>query len=59
MPSATTTIATIMTSVVNTTVEFITSLFVDFWPWILGVSVLIGLIALFYRLGTGVFHTKK
>jgi hypothetical protein len=56
MPSATSTIETIMTSVINTTVDFITSLFIEFWPWILGISVLLALVTLFFRLGTRIFH---
>lgn len=56
MPSATSTLATIMGSVVSTTVDIATTVFTTYWPYVLIIGVIAGLIGVFARLthlGTG------
>jgi len=56
MPSATSTLATIMTSIVNTTVSLTTTIFTEYWPYVLIIGVigaLVGVFARFAHLGTG------
>ena len=50
MPTATSTLATLGETIVNTTVEFVTTVFSTYWPYVLLVIVLGGLIGLMYRL---------
>lgn len=49
MASATSTLETIMTSVINTTVSLFTTLITDYWPYILVVGVIATLIGVFGR----------
>lgn len=56
MPSATSTLATIMASVVSTTVDLTTSIFTTYWPYVLVIGIIGALIGVFARLahlGTG------
>jgi hypothetical protein len=50
MPAATSTLSTIMTVVVNTTVDLATTVFTTYWPYILVIGVLSALIVWFKRL---------
>jgi hypothetical protein len=49
MPSATTTLATLGTVVINTMVSLATTVFTTYWPYFLVVGVLIGLVYLAKR----------
>lgn len=56
VPSATSTLDTIMTTIVNTTVSLVTIVFATYWPYVLVIGIISGLVALFVRfahLGTG------
>ena len=56
MPTATATLATIMSSVVGTTVDLVTVVITTYWPYVLVIGILGSLVALFVRfahLGTG------
>jgi hypothetical protein len=56
MPTATSTLDTIMTVVVNTTVSLATTIFTTYWPYILVIGIIGALVAGFARLahlGTG------
>lgn len=56
MPTATSTLATIMSTVVGTTVDLATTVFSTYWPYVLVIGILGGLIGVFARLthlGTG------
>ena len=56
MPTATSTLDTIMTSVVNTSVTLATTIFTQYWPYVLVIGIIAALIGLFARLthlGTG------
>jgi hypothetical protein len=56
MPTATSTLATIMASVVNTTVDLATIIFTTYWPYVLIIGIiasLVGLFARFAHIGTG------
>ena len=56
MPSASSTLSTIMTVIVDTTVAFATTVFTTYWPYVLVVIIISGLIGVFYKLvhlGTG------
>lgn len=56
MPTATDTLATIMGSVVSTTVGLATTVITTYWPYILVISIIGALIGAFARLahmGTG------
>lgn len=56
MPSASSTLATIMGTVVTTTVDFATMVFTTYWPYVLVVIIISGLMGVFYKLvhlGTG------
>jgi len=56
MPTATSTLATIMGVVVNSTVDIATTVFTTYWPYVLIVGIIAGLIGVFARLthlGTG------
>ena len=56
MPSATSTLASIMTSIVNTTVSLATTVFTDYWPYVLVIAIisaLVGVFARFAKIGTG------
>jgi len=48
-PSATTTLDTIMTVIIDTTVSLATTIFTNYWPYILVFGVITGLIAIFGR----------
>ena len=48
-PSATSTLDSIMTVIINTTVGLATTIFTDYWPYILVFGVISGLIAVFAR----------
>lgn len=50
MPSATSTLATIMTSVINTTVSLATEIFTTYWPYILVIGIITSLIVWFKKL---------
>lgn len=50
VPSATTTLESIMSVVITTTVSIATTIFTVYWPYILVIGVIIGLIAWFKRL---------
>lgn len=50
VPSATTTLDTIMGIIITTTVSLATTIFTTYWPYILVVGVIVGLIAVFKRL---------
>jgi hypothetical protein len=56
VPDASTTLATIMGTVVTTTVDLVTIVFTTYWPYVLIFGIIAGLVALFTRfahLGTG------
>lgn len=56
MPTATSTLATIMGSVVNTTVDLATTIFTTYWPYVLVIGIIGALVGVFARLahiGTG------
>lgn len=50
VPSATSTLAAIMQIIIITTVSLATTIFTTYWPYILVIGVIIGLIAWFKRL---------
>jgi len=50
MPTATSTLETIGTTIINTTVSFVTTLFSTYWPYILLAIALSGIVAVMYRL---------
>jgi len=50
MPSASSTLATIMGSVVTTTVDLATTMITTYWPYVLVISILGGLLVAFSRL---------
>jgi hypothetical protein len=49
MPTATSTLATIMASVVNTTVDLATTIFTTYWPYVLVIGIIAGLVGVFAR----------
>jgi hypothetical protein len=56
VPSASSTLDTIMETVVNTTVSLVTVVFTTYWPYVLIVGIISGLVGLFVKfahLGTG------
>jgi hypothetical protein len=56
MPTATSTLDTIMETIVNTTVGLATTVFTTYWPYVLIIGIISGLIVVFTRfthLGTG------
>ena len=56
VPTATSTLDTVMTTVINTTVSLVVTVFQTYWPYILVFGILSGLIGAFYRfahLGSG------
>lgn len=56
MPTASSTLATIMASVVSTSVDLATTVFTTYWPYVLVIGIIAGLIGVFARLthiGTG------
>lgn len=56
MPSASATLATIMGSVVTTTVDLATTIITTYWPYILVISIIGALVGAFAKLahiGTG------
>lgn len=56
MPSASSTLATIMASVVDTSVSLATTVITTYWPYVLVIGIIAGLIGVFSRLthlGTG------
>lgn len=56
MPTATSTLSTIMGSVVTTTVDLVTVVITTYWPYILVIGILSALVSAFVRfahLGTG------
>jgi len=50
MPTASSTLDTLGTTIVTTTVDFVTTIFTTYWPYVLLVIVLSGVISLMYRL---------
>lgn len=48
-PSATDTLESIMTVIINTTVSLATTIFTDYWPYILVFGVIAGLVGVFSR----------
>jgi hypothetical protein len=50
VPTATSTLSTIMGVIISTTVSLATTIFTTYWPYILVIGVIIGLIAWFKRL---------
>ena len=50
MPTATSTLDTVGEVIINTTVGFVTTVFTTYWPYILLVIVLSGIVGLMYRL---------
>jgi len=50
MPTATSTLDTVGGVIITTTVSFITTVFTTYWPYILLVIVLSGIVGLMYRL---------
>lgn len=50
VPDATSTLSTIMGVIIGTTVSLATTIFTTYWPYILVIGVIIGLIAWFKRL---------
>lgn len=50
MPTATSTLNTLGEVIVNTTISFVTTVFTTYWPYVLLVIVLGGIIGLMYRL---------
>ena len=56
MPTASSTLADIMTVVVSSTVDLATTVFTTYWPYVLVIGIIGGLIGVFARLthlGTG------
>ncbi len=56
MPTASSTLATIMGSVVDTSVDLATTVITTYWPYVLVIGIIAGLIGIFSRLthlGTG------
>jgi hypothetical protein len=56
IPTASSTLSTIMGTIVTTTVDFATTVFTTYWPYVLVVIIISGLIGVFYKLvhlGTG------
>jgi H+/Cl- antiporter ClcA len=56
MPTASSTLATIMESVVDTSVDLATTVITTYWPYVLVIGIIAGLIGVFSRLthlGTG------
>jgi len=56
VPSASSTLDSIMETVVNTTVSLVTIVFTTYWPYVLIVGIISGLVGLFVKfahLGTG------
>lgn len=56
MPTASSTLATIMGSVVSTSVDLATTVITTYWPYVLVIGIIAGLIGVFARLahvGTG------
>lgn len=56
MPSASSTLSTLMGVIVNSTVDLATTVFTDYWPYVLVIGIISGLIVVFARLthlGTG------
>lgn len=56
MPTATSTLSTVMTSVVNTVVSLTTTVITEYWPYILVIGLISALVAKFSGLvhvGTG------
>jgi len=54
--TASSTLATIMDSVISTTVDLATTVFTVYWPYVLVIGIIAGLIGVFARLthlGTG------
>jgi ABC-type Na+ efflux pump permease subunit len=49
VPSATSTMENIMTTVINTTVDLVTTVFSTYWPYILVFGIISGLVAAFVR----------
>jgi phage-related minor tail protein len=48
-PSATSTLDTIMTVIINTTVSLATTIFTNYWPYILVFGIIAGLVAVFAK----------
>jgi len=56
MPSASSTLSTIMSVIVSSTVDLVTNVFTVYWPYVLVIGIISGLVAVFARfahLGTG------
>lgn len=56
MPSASSTLSTIMGVVVTSTVDLATTVFTTYWPYVLVIGIIAGLIGVFAKLthlGTG------
>lgn len=56
VPTASSTLDTIMETVVNTTVDLVTVVFTTYWPYVLVIAIISGLVGLFTRfakIGTG------
>jgi len=56
MPTASSTLASIMGTIVSTTVDLATTVFTTYWPYVLIVGIISGLIVVFTKLthlGTG------
>jgi H+/Cl- antiporter ClcA len=56
MPTASSTLATLMGVVVSSTVDLATTVFTTYWPYVLVIGIIAGLIGVFARLthlGTG------
>lgn len=56
MPSASSTLATLMGVVVSSTVDLATTVFTTYWPYVLVIGIIGALVAVFARLahiGTG------
>lgn len=56
MPDASSTLATIMGSVVTSSVDLATIVFTTYWPYVLVIGIIAGLVGIFARLahiGTG------
>jgi len=56
MPTASSTLATIMATVVSSSVDLATTVFTTYWPYVLVIGIIAGLIGVFARLthiGTG------
>lgn len=48
-PSATSTLDTLMTSIIDTTVSLATTIFTTYWPYILVFGIISGLVGVFAR----------